>query len=127
MPALAATEVEIAMTSGIASPRACGHEITRTVTVRSTAWSISPKAAQTTNVTHAGSHRDVEQRRRCSVGERLGPRFRRLRFRHEAPDARERRVLANRSDADPHGAIGRDRSSDHRVADALGDRLSTRR
>ena len=50
MPARAATPVEIAITSGIASPSAWGHEITRTVTVRSTASPMSPIAAHTTNV-----------------------------------------------------------------------------
>ena len=51
IPERAAIEVEIAITSGIASPSACGHEITRTVTLRSTAWFMSPSAAQTKKVT----------------------------------------------------------------------------
>ncbi len=51
MPARAATPVEIEITSGIASPRACGHEMTRTVTVRSTASPMSPRAAQMPKVT----------------------------------------------------------------------------
>ncbi len=37
MPARAASAVEMAMTSGMASPRACGQAMTSTVTVRSTA------------------------------------------------------------------------------------------
>jgi len=52
IPFLDDTAVEIATTSGIARPRACGHAITSTVTVRSTAPSPSPTInAQTTKVT----------------------------------------------------------------------------
>ncbi len=50
IPARAATPVEIAITNGIASPSACGHEITSTVTARSTASPVSPIALHTTNV-----------------------------------------------------------------------------
>ena len=42
MPARAAIAVESEMTSGIARPSACGHAITSTVTVRSTASSAVP-------------------------------------------------------------------------------------
>ena len=49
-PAFAARSVEIAITSGMASPRACGQAITRTVTVRVTASSSLPSTAHTTNV-----------------------------------------------------------------------------
>jgi hypothetical protein len=51
MPLRAASAVEIAMTRGMASPRAWGQAITSTVTVRSTAWSGSPRASQTAIVT----------------------------------------------------------------------------
>ena len=50
MPARAATVVEIAITSGIARPSAWGQAITRTVIVRSRAWSGSPAASQAMNV-----------------------------------------------------------------------------
>ena len=51
MPLRAASAVEMAMTRGMASPRAWGQAITSTVTVRSTAWSGSPRASQTIRVT----------------------------------------------------------------------------
>jgi hypothetical protein len=38
------------MTSGIARPNACGHAITRTVTVLVIAWSTSPATHHPTNV-----------------------------------------------------------------------------
>ena len=50
-PLLAPSVVEMAITSGTARPRAWGHEITSTVTSRSTAKAGSPRAAsQATNV-----------------------------------------------------------------------------
>ncbi len=50
MPFLALTAVEIAITSGMASPRAWGQAITSTVTVRSTASRGSPSAIQAAKV-----------------------------------------------------------------------------
>ena len=50
MPACADTAVDNEITSGIASPRACGQAMTSTVTVRTTASSTSPTADQATNV-----------------------------------------------------------------------------
>ena len=50
-PARAASEVAMAITSGIARPSACGHEITSTVTVRVMASPTSPSSVHTTNVT----------------------------------------------------------------------------
>jgi hypothetical protein len=88
--------VEIAITSGIASPSACGHEMTRTVTVRSTASPVSPIA----------------------VGESLGARVRGLCLLDEAPDAGESGVFAHGLDADPQGAVGRDGAGDHAVTGA---------
>ena len=49
-PFRAPSEVEIAMTNGIARPRACGQAITRTVTVRTSAPSGSPSNHQPTRV-----------------------------------------------------------------------------
>jgi len=46
----AASAVEMAMTRGIARPKAWGQAITSTVTVRSIAWSGSPRASQTAAV-----------------------------------------------------------------------------
>lgn len=51
IPDRAETAVEIEMTSGIARPSACGHEITSTVTLRSTASDAFPITAHTMNVT----------------------------------------------------------------------------
>jgi hypothetical protein len=50
MPLRAETAVEMAMTSGMARPSACGHAMTSTVTVRSTASVRFPINDQTTNV-----------------------------------------------------------------------------
>ena len=55
IPARAAIAVEIAITSGMASPSACGQAITSTVTVRSTASSGSPSSHHTTKVSSAGA------------------------------------------------------------------------
>ena len=55
IPAFAETAVDSAMTSGIASPRACGQAITSTVTVRTIASSRSPIAHHATNVTAAAA------------------------------------------------------------------------
>ena len=49
-PARAARSVEIAMTSGMARPRACGQAITSTVTVRSTASGMLPSRVQAMKV-----------------------------------------------------------------------------
>ena len=43
-PLRAPSEVEIAITSGMARPRACGQAMTRTVAVRTSAPSVSPTA-----------------------------------------------------------------------------------
>ena len=50
MPALAEVDVEMAMTRGIASPRACGQAITSTVTVRTKASLRPPCAHQSAKV-----------------------------------------------------------------------------
>ena len=49
-PFWAPSDVEIAMTNGIARPRACGQAMTRTVTVRTSAPSGSPSNHQPTKV-----------------------------------------------------------------------------
>lgn len=49
IPALADIAVEMAMTSGIARPRACGQAMISTVTVRTTASSRSPMPHHTRN------------------------------------------------------------------------------
>ena len=49
-PARAARSVAMDTTSGMARPSACGQAMTRTVTVRSTAWSGSPRISQTAAV-----------------------------------------------------------------------------
>ena len=122
MPARAATAVESAITSGIARPSACGHAITSTVTVCSTASSASPTSIHTTNVTIAGAGGHVEQQRRGAVGQRLRARARRLRFGDEPLDAGERGVVADRLDAHADGGVGRDRPGDDAVADVLRHR-----
>ena len=49
-PARAACSVEMAMTSGMARPRACGQAITSTVTVRVTASGMLPSRVHTMKV-----------------------------------------------------------------------------
>ena len=49
-PDLAARSVEIAITSGIAKPSACGQAMTSTVTVRTTASSTLPSSDHTAKV-----------------------------------------------------------------------------
>ena len=64
--------VEIAITSGMASPRACGQAMTSTVTrARSAPRPACPATIQATSVIAAGAERDVEQERRGAVGEHL--------------------------------------------------------
>lgn len=50
IPLLAATAVESEITSGIASPRACGQAITNTVTVLVIACLVSPASDQAMKV-----------------------------------------------------------------------------
>jgi hypothetical protein len=72
MPAFADTAVDRAITSGMASPRACGQAITMTVTVRTTDWSTSPRAHQVTNVTSAAAVamlNSIAANRSASTGE----------------------------------------------------------
>ena len=95
--------------------------------MRSTASPVSPIAAQTTNVSDARGDRDVEEHRGGAVGERLRARSRCLRLADEALDARERRVVADGLDPDPHRAVGRDRAGDDAVAGGPWRPASTRR
>ncbi len=53
MPCRADSDVEMATTSGIARPSACGQAMTSTVTVRSIAERVSPRIDHTTNVATA--------------------------------------------------------------------------
>ena len=55
MPAFAATAVDNAITSGMASPNACGQAMTRTVMVWTTASSTLPTVHQSTKVTSAAA------------------------------------------------------------------------
>jgi hypothetical protein len=49
-PFLAPSEVEIAITSGIAKPSACGHAMISTVALLMSAWALSPTNHQYPNV-----------------------------------------------------------------------------
>ena len=110
------------MTSGMASPSACGHAMTSTVTVLSTAMFVSPSSIQTTNVTTAGRGRDVEQQGGGAIGERLRPRPRRLRFGDEALDAGQRGVVTDGGDPHADRRVGRDGAGHDAVAGALRHR-----
>ena len=112
----------MAITSGIARPSACGHEMTSTVTVRVMASPTSPSSVQTTNVTAAARGRQVEERGGGAVGERLGARARALRLGDETLNAGQRGVLADPVDADAQRRVGRDRAGDHAIALTPPDR-----
>ena len=122
MPLRAESAVEIAITSGIASPSAWGHEMTRTVTVRVIASSMSPNDDPGDEGHDAGTERDVEEDRRKPVGQHLRVRARRLGIGNHPLDAGEGGFLADGGDADPDRGPGHDRPGDHPVAQCLVDR-----
>ena len=107
------------MTSGIANPSACGHAITSTVTVRSTASSAVPIASHVKNVIDRGGRRHVEEERRGAIGERLRARARRLGFRDEPLDTGQRSAVADRSDLQANRGIGGDRARHDAITRAL--------
>ena len=133
MPAFAATAVDSAMTSGIASPSACGQAITSTVTVRSIASSTLPASIQATNVIAAGARwrrrttaprsgrrvpghgSDSPARRRRGAGSRRARCRRRRRRRHA-----QRRIGRHRTGDDPIADRLRHRAGlarDHRLVE----------
>ena len=69
IPSRAATAVDSEITSGIASPRACGQAITSTVTVRTMASSTSPSSRP-----HDERDRRRRRRRRRTAARRTGRR-----------------------------------------------------
>ena len=91
-PFRAPSEVEIAMTSGIARPSACGQAMTSTVAVRTSAPSGSPEQPPDDERDDAGGEGDVEEDRRGAVGQGLRPGRRRLRGGDQAHDPRQRRL-----------------------------------
>ena len=118
-PFRAPSEVEMAMTSGMARPRAWGQAMTRTVAVRTSAPSGSPRSHQHDEGDRAGGEGDVEQERGGPVRERLRPRRRGLgrATRRMIPD---RAVARRGGDPDAQRAARGDRAGDHRVAGLLG-------
>ena len=86
----------MAMTSGIASPSACGQAMTSTVAVRTSAPSAVAEQPPDHERDDARRERDVEEERRRPIGQRLGARARRLRRRDEAHDPRQRRRVRRR-------------------------------
>ena len=127
IPAWAEVAVEIEITNGIASPRACGQAITSTVTVRITPSDGSPSSVQTTIVDDRGAGGEVEQRGGGPIGERLGPGLRRLGVGHQTLDAGQRGVVADGVDTDPDRRVGRHRAGDDPIAVARGGPGATRR
>ena len=91
--------------------------------MRTSAPSGSPCSHQKTECDRAGRERDVEQDRRSPVGQGLRPRGGSLGLLDEPHDAGERRLLAERRDADPETAASGDRAGHDLVAGLLGDRL----
>ena len=121
-PFRAPSEVEIAMTSGIARPRACGQAMTSTVAVRTSAPFRVALQPPEDERDAPGGERDVEQDRGGAVGERLGPRRRRLGRRDHPHDPRQRRLLADGGHPDAQAAAGGDRAGDDLVARLLRHR-----
>ena len=70
-PLRAPSEVEIAMTSGMARPSAWGQAMTSTVAVRTSATSGSPRSHQATSVMTPATESDVEEERGGPIGQVL--------------------------------------------------------
>ena len=121
-PFRAPSEVEIAITSGIARPSAWGQAMTSTVAVRTSAPSGSPCSHQNDERDDAGAEGDVEQHGGRPVGQGLGMRCRGLRRGDQAHDPRQRGRVAGRRHPDPQRAARGDRARDDGVAGLLGDR-----
>ena len=127
-PFLAPSVVEMATTSGMASPSACGHAITRTVTTRSiTNAACAPAMDHPTSVQGRGDDRHNRESEGRSVGERLRARTRVLRLRDEPHDAGERRLFSGAGDLDAQRARAVDRSRDHVGIPTLAPRVAIRR
>ena len=128
MPLRAASAVEMAMTSGMARPRAWGQAITSTVTVRSIAWSGSPRASHTASGDEAGAGGEVEQQRGGPVGQGL-----RRGNGSVWACSTSRRIPARAVcsptavDPDPEGRVGDHRAGHHPVAVAAWAPGGTRR
>ena len=126
-PFRAPSDVEMAMTSGIARPRACGQAMTSTVAVRTSAPSGSPSSHQPTRVIAPAREGDVEQEGGGPVGQRLRAGRRRLRLRDQAHDPGQGRLVAGRGDLDPERAAGGDGAGDDLRRRAAWRRRATRR
>ena len=113
MPLRAANAVEMAITNGIARPRAWGQAITSTVTVRSIAWSRLTQSQPHRQGEDAGAHGEVEQQRRRPVGQGLGPGAGGLGLLDQSSDPGQGGFLPDRVDLDPQGRVGDHRPGDH--------------
>ena len=119
-PPRAPRVVEMAITNGTARPRACGQEITSTVTSRSTAKAGSPRRAiHATNVSAPATDGRHGQPERRSVRQRLRSGSRGLRLLDEPHDAGQRRLVAGAGDLDPERSGSVDRSRDHALTRCL--------
>src|SRR5699024_5382933 len=103
-PDFAARSVEIAMTSGIARPRACGQAMISTVTVRMTAWSGLPIRVQTMAVMTPAARANQNRR-------------------EPALETGEGGVIAGFSHPDAHGVVGGHGACDHAFAGLAEDGL----
>ena len=91
----------MAITRGMASPSACGHAMTSTVTTRSIANAgVAPSASHTTAVVTAEPMATSVNDEGRPIRECLRARAGRLRLRDEARDARERGAIARSGDLD---------------------------
>ena len=122
MPDCAASALDSEMTSGIASPSACGQAMTSTVTVRTTASLTSPLSRPCQERDQSSARGDVEEQRGKPVGQSLRAALGSLRLGDQALNAGERRVVADRRDLDPDRGIRGHCPSDHRVLDGFQHR-----
>ena len=123
MPCRAEIAVEIAITSGIASPNEGGEEMMRTVTARVTA-SSGGRGVRDAGGEEAGGDGKVEEEPREAIGEGLGRGSGRLGAASmKTLDAGQRRLGADRLDPHPDRRAGDDGPRHHAVAHALVHRV----
>ena len=117
IPAFADTAVEMAITSGIARPRACGQAITKHgdgAGDRGVEIADRPPHDERDD---RGGDGDVEQQRGEAVGEHLSSALAGLGVGDEPLDPGQGGVVTDGVDTHPDRAVGRHRAGHHAAAD----------
>ena len=122
-PARAACSVEIAITSGMARPRACGQAITSTVTVRVDGVGHAAQQGPGDEGEDARAGGEVEQEGRGPVGQGLGTGGRCLGLGHQPLDAGQGGVVADGCDPDADAGVRGDGAGHHGVTGPAQDGL----